>query len=451
MCLLVCVTACATERHLHVVTDYPQKERALILFNKVYHAADVWPLYKVGVARTPTIGIWNLEHEMMLITSTFLEQASDEVILCAFAHELAHDLLQHGAKGGLALELKHLGEWSTDATKYTVSGAGWGETHFVRRAVGGYTKEQEIEADQQAVMLIETLGLTRDDYIGFLEFIEQNKERCEKDYLFMHPELSERIALLKGAPVGSYGGPAPAGSPVLSAEEIRAQWSHAQMPPPTLPGQAAPYQQYQSIYPSVVPPVMQAPGILEPVLPESRWSEPLTTLPPVPLPEIEVPYTASVTPRFKEEVRAVNGRERREPAEQRGFTYEIVSGQSALGVTLGGTYGQLCERFGEPQYKRGNIAVYTNRYNERVLEIFFNNTNFEAANTIKTIRIYPLNLPRPAVIDSAVSTDRNKQELLNALGTPEGFRLNEWSYYRRGLHMHFEAGKIDKIQISPPA
>ncbi len=139
----------------------------------------------------------------IMVSRGMLECASDEGTLAAvLAHELGHVQLDHGIK---AIKTSR---WTDAITKTAVAGASLNDAENAEvlqsfggsidditqtLVVGGYSKDQEKEADAFAAELLSRVGYDPQDIIRMLEEMDARWDPDGHGFATTHPAPSERI------------------------------------------------------------------------------------------------------------------------------------------------------------------------------------------------------------------------------------------------------------------
>ncbi len=139
----------------------------------------------------------------IMVTRGMLECAPDEGALAAvLAHEIGHVQLDHGIKAIKA------SRWTDAITKTAIAGVSMNsaETAEVTQAfsgsisditntlvVGGYSKEQEKDADEAAAIILARVGYDPADIIRMLQEMDKRWDPSGHGFADTHPAPTDRI------------------------------------------------------------------------------------------------------------------------------------------------------------------------------------------------------------------------------------------------------------------
>ncbi len=182
--------------------------------SKVYDVIIIRPLVQDWLAlghSIDSIDIWVVDDDQInaaslgngsFIVFRGLHRLERPALDAIYAHEISHDQLRHGRKGG---ELKDVTNWFGNVLG-TFSGNGEATTATLQKWSGklvlpAYTRKQELEADRKGVLILQRLGYDSAETVMCHMLAALRSEAGESGGGFFsdHPALSERVRTMRHA------------------------------------------------------------------------------------------------------------------------------------------------------------------------------------------------------------------------------------------------------------
>lgn len=148
---------------------------------------------RITVVNDPAVNAGTAGNGQFLVTTSLLENATDDQLRGVLAHEIAHEDLGHPAKAqvigagmsiGVAL-LERLFPGSSSLTPIAGS-----------LITNRYTRPLELDADRHAVTLLRRAGYSKQTMIAALMWL-RDRTADSGGVLSSHPAISERIHALR--------------------------------------------------------------------------------------------------------------------------------------------------------------------------------------------------------------------------------------------------------------
>jgi len=141
----------------------------------------------------PSPNAFALPGGFVFVTDALLRLCGDDRDALAFvvAHEMGHVRLSHARD-------RFMADLVLDVVGRRVPAAG----QVIREMLGkSYSRDQELEADREAVRLLTAAGVQADGAVRALEHLAQHSpdQKGLGEYLSTHPSLDHRIRVLRGA------------------------------------------------------------------------------------------------------------------------------------------------------------------------------------------------------------------------------------------------------------
>ncbi len=139
-----------------------------------------------------------LEDYTIAVDRVLINAFTDEELMCLLAHEIAHISLGHHAKKIAVSGSKSLAFEKLDKAS---DGAGILSLMLKPLSVKAYSREQEIEADIEAVRAIRLFGISPEVYVTVLQKLQKFADRGGYGkgggFLDSHPSLDTRIKKIR--------------------------------------------------------------------------------------------------------------------------------------------------------------------------------------------------------------------------------------------------------------
>ena len=167
------------------------------------------PSWQFIVIDTPDFNAFSMPGGFVVISSGAIDRLSSEAELAALlAHEVVHVEQKHQVK---AIEknktFSNVGELAFLAADYQQSKkGGYDQNRYINRQIAseifnvtqnlytkGLSREDELDADEKAVILMARAGYDPYAYISLLQVVESIDNRNKTLILATHPKVSERI------------------------------------------------------------------------------------------------------------------------------------------------------------------------------------------------------------------------------------------------------------------
>ena len=164
--------------------------------------------FRVMVVNYPVVNAFAAPGGTIVIFQGLLERSrSPEELAGVLAHEMQHILRRHATRALLQqLSMKLILAAATgDATGLAYGLEGASALGMLR-----YNRQNEEEADREAVRMLMNSGIDPRGLITFFETLQRENEKSLKlpSYLSTHPDLKERILRLKALTAGRWTAPA---------------------------------------------------------------------------------------------------------------------------------------------------------------------------------------------------------------------------------------------------
>ena len=158
--------------------------------------------FRVMVVNHPVVNAFAAPGGTIVIFQGLLERTrTPEELAGVLAHEMQHILRRHATRALLQqLSIKLILAAATgDATGLAYGLEGASALGMLR-----YNRQNEEEADREAVRMLMTSGIDPQGLITFFETIQRENEKSLKlpSYLSTHPELKDRLSRLKALTAG---------------------------------------------------------------------------------------------------------------------------------------------------------------------------------------------------------------------------------------------------------
>lgn len=199
------LVGCTTAKHVSIVRF---NEDPVAYFRIAEVSSQLLPHMDVGdkgnynfvVVNDETPNAHAISGHTLFINKGLLYILDDRELTCVIAHEIAHISLGHNARRAWAHNSRdyvfiEIGRISPDASLLS--------TTIKPLAIKAYSKQQETEADNEAVKAIRTLGISPEVYVTVLrrlgEHSEKNNEGKGGGLLDDHPSVDSRIEKIQKA------------------------------------------------------------------------------------------------------------------------------------------------------------------------------------------------------------------------------------------------------------
>ena len=150
--------------------------------------------YNFVVLDDETLNAHAISGHTILVNKGLLYALDDRELACVLAHEIAHISLGHNAKRASVYNSRELGFIELERMS---ADAGFLTAMIKPLAIKAYSKEQETEADMEAVRAIRILGIAPEVYVTFLKKLEEDSEKNGTgkggELLDDHPSINSRI------------------------------------------------------------------------------------------------------------------------------------------------------------------------------------------------------------------------------------------------------------------
>jgi beta-barrel assembly-enhancing protease len=189
--------------------DPARAQRLESILNKLNSSASPSPYsFRVMVVNFPAVNAFAAPGGTIVIFQGLLERTrTAEELAGVMAHEMQHILRRHATRALLQqLSMKVILAAATgDATGLAYGLEGASTLGMLR-----YNRQNEEEADREAVRMLMAAGIDPGGLTTFFEAIQREDEKSLKlpAYFSTHPELKERILKLKTLTAGRRGAPA---------------------------------------------------------------------------------------------------------------------------------------------------------------------------------------------------------------------------------------------------
>lgn len=184
------------------LTKYLNKICGAITVNS--EKPDLYNGYYVAVLDSDEINAMATPGGHILITRGLLKCTSNEEELASvIAHEIAHIQKQHSIS---AIKTSRFKDLSLDIASFAIEESDSDEAKFFLSAFGdsvdevvsslvlnGFSQEQEFEADEYALELLNNAGYNPHSIVNMLKTLEQNQRNHRKGFVKTHPEPKKRI------------------------------------------------------------------------------------------------------------------------------------------------------------------------------------------------------------------------------------------------------------------
>ncbi len=166
--------------------------------------------YHFELIDSPEINAFAAPGGFILVTSGLYRMVGSEDELAAvLAHEIAHVTLQHGLS---AIRASNLTKAFTLIGQSALQRSSQGRNLIAltdafdasindivnRMVVSGYSRDQELNADQAAVQILRASGYDPSGLASMLQKLERNSGRSDTGFYKTHPPASERLAAIRG-------------------------------------------------------------------------------------------------------------------------------------------------------------------------------------------------------------------------------------------------------------
>ena len=178
------------EQHAHYFTPI---EAALLPVVEVSDEPE--KEYTFRIFKDPLVNAWSLGGRRLVFTTALLDEFNHDELTSVCAHEVGHELLHHnGKKRALSVGVSGLFQ----VANIFVPGVVFADLIANPLITRGYSKKQEIAADNMAIILLERIGYSADDYIRLLERVSEFAgEKKQGGLLDEHPSIQDRIVHIK--------------------------------------------------------------------------------------------------------------------------------------------------------------------------------------------------------------------------------------------------------------
>jgi predicted Zn-dependent protease len=172
-----------------------QKQLFLAITSLFPSATDGTFQYRIYIEKNNQVNAYALPGGIIVLNSGLVHAAqSSEEILAVVAHEISHIQYRHHVKN-----LVHR------STIYAISSIiFWEATNVALLKEGSsflmsmhYSREQELEADREALKILTTAGISADGMISFFSRLIQNESSADFAILSTHPNTETRIQKIK--------------------------------------------------------------------------------------------------------------------------------------------------------------------------------------------------------------------------------------------------------------
>ncbi len=197
------LAGCATTRYVHIAgpaEDPAGFRRIAEISSKLLPVMDVvdGAKYHFEIAEDDELNAFALSDHTIVVNSGLLHALDDTQLACILAHEIAHVSLGHNAR---RTEVSRSRSSVFAELKKGASGAGLLSSFIKPFALKEYSREQETEADIEAVNALKSVRISPELYITVLRKLQENAEADGRGkgggLLADHPSFESRIETIR--------------------------------------------------------------------------------------------------------------------------------------------------------------------------------------------------------------------------------------------------------------